>query len=339
MKTNKNALFSCIILFIFCLYSLAHSSSVEILPYVDGSYSYFNPQYECYCQGCGPSAYFDLCYPIPAVEENMMSGIHVSYLYTWIGYPNHSVGTSSLGYSEGLMEFNLLSAVGMLNKNQFTATLVLTVKNVTKGMGSLAIGNIKDQTENGFIEIADGIREYPVISTINFNSLQPGDSVVVDVTASVQHDLFDAGQSNYSGFILSTYDIDCTFYDHTDSVLGPRLLIEGSTLISIASIDAKPFSGGVSIQWSTESEIDNAGFNIYRATSENGDYEKINSSLISANGSSTQGSSYEFTDNNVQNRKTYYYKLEDIDLNGNSTMHGPVSATPRLIYGIGKQLL
>jgi hypothetical protein len=65
-----------------------------------------------------------------------------------------------------------------------------------------------------------------------------------------------------------------------------------------------------------------------------GDYIKINDSLISAKGSSTQGVSYEFIDNNVQNRKTYYYKLEDIDLNGTATMHGPVSATPRGIYGI-----
>jgi hypothetical protein len=31
-----------------------------------------------------------------------------------------------------------------------------------------------------------------------------------------------------------------------------------------------------------------------------------------------------------------YYKLEDIDLNGTSTMHGPVSAKPSRIYGIGK---
>ena len=43
-----------------------------------------------------------------------------------------------------------------------------------------------------------------------------------------------------------------------------------------------------------------------------------------------------FIDDNVKNRKTYYYKLEDINLNGTSTMHGTVSATPRLIYGLGK---
>jgi hypothetical protein len=56
---------------------------------------------------------------------------------------------------------------------------------------------------------------------------------------------------------------------------------------------------------------------------------KINASLIPAEGSATQGASYQFIDKNVKNRTTYYYKLEDIDLNGTSTMHGPVSATPR----------
>jgi len=38
---------------------------------------------------------------------------------------------------------------------------------------------------------------------------------------------------------------------------------------------------------------------------------------------------YEFVDENVRNRRTCCYKIEDIDLNGKSTMHGPVSAVPR----------
>jgi hypothetical protein len=38
----------------------------------------------------------------------------------------------------------------------------------------------------------------------------------------------------------------------------------------------------------------------------------------------------------VQNRKTYYYKLEDIDTDGISSFHGTVKATPRLIYGVGR---
>ena len=108
---------------------------------------------------------------------------------------------------------------------------------------------------------------------------------------------------------------------------------ETPTLINLSSFTATPKAGKISIQWLTASEIDNAGFNLYRSESEDGEYEQINDSLITAEGSATQGASYEFIDKNVQNRKTYYYKLEDIDLNGMSTMHGPVSAMPRMILG------
>jgi hypothetical protein len=109
-----------------------------------------------------------------------------------------------------------------------------------------------------------------------------------------------------------------------------------ATLIDLSSITATPEFNKVIIQWSTESEINNVGFNLYRAESENGEYIQINDSLIPSKGSSTQGASYEFVDNDVKNRKTYYYKLEDIDLNGISTLHGPITATPRLIFGMGK---
>jgi hypothetical protein len=107
-----------------------------------------------------------------------------------------------------------------------------------------------------------------------------------------------------------------------------------ATLINLSSFTVTPKFSKVIIQWSTEAEIENAGFNIYRSEAEDGEYIKINDSLIPAQGSSTQGTSYEYVDNGLQNRKTYYYKLEDIDLNGVSIMHGPVSATPRLIFGI-----
>lgn len=109
-----------------------------------------------------------------------------------------------------------------------------------------------------------------------------------------------------------------------------------STLINLSSFTATPKAGKVILQWSTEAEINNAGFNLYRSSSADGEYTKLNDSLIPAQGSSTQGASYEFVDKDVKNRRTYYYKLEDVDLNGTSTMHGPMSATPRLFYRRGK---
>ena len=109
---------------------------------------------------------------------------------------------------------------------------------------------------------------------------------------------------------------------------------QAPTLIRLSFFRAEPKSGKIIIQWPTETEISNIGFNLYRAESEKGNYSKLNTSLIAARGSSTQGAFYEFTDTDVQNRKTYWYKLEDIDLNGTATFHGPVSATPRLFYGL-----
>jgi hypothetical protein len=71
-------------------------------------------------------------------------------------------------------------------------------------------------------------------------------------------------------------------------------------------------------------------------TSSKKKYKKINTALIPTEGSTAQGAAYEFTDSGVKNRKVYFYKLEDIDMNGASVLHGPVSAEPRWILGIGK---
>lgn len=109
-----------------------------------------------------------------------------------------------------------------------------------------------------------------------------------------------------------------------------------ATLISLRTFEAKGFWREIILTWETASEIDNAGFNIYRSESAGGEYLKINGALIPAKGSAAQGAAYKFFDRSVERGKTYYYKLEDIDLNGKSTLHGPVSATPRWIWGLQK---
>ena len=51
--------------------------------------------------------------------------------------------------------------------------------------------------------------------------------------------------------------------------------------------------------------------------------------------------SYQFIDSNVRNRTTYYYKLQDIGLNGTTTDHGPKSATPTAdirVLGLGAMI-
>ncbi len=124
--------------------------------------------------------------------------------------------------------------------------------------------------------------------------------------------------------------VNCSAGGTWDVVCGPQ------TLISLASFEATPGAGRVVLEWETESETDNAGFNLFRSGPGDDAYVQINDVLIPAEGSPTRGALYRFVDTDVANRTTYSYLLEDVDLNGQATQHDPVSAMPRLIYGIGR---
>jgi hypothetical protein len=96
------------------------------------------------------------------------------------------------------------------------------------------------------------------------------------------------------------------------------------TAIGLNSFTAKGQGNSVLVEWETKTEISNLGFNLYRSTEKNGTYTKLNSSLIPGLLSSVAGKKYDFTDANVTKGKLYYYQLEDIDLKGKKTMHGPI---------------
>jgi hypothetical protein len=80
----------------------------------------------------------------------------------------------------------------------------------------------------------------------------------------------------------------------------------------------------VLVEWTTESEVDMAGFNLYRSESPTGHYVKVNTALIPGASDPLLGSRYVYTDTNVVAGQTYYYKLEDVDLDGTTTLHGPI---------------
>jgi hypothetical protein len=111
---------------------------------------------------------------------------------------------------------------------------------------------------------------------------------------------------------------------------------EPPTLIELASFEAQGAWGRTILRWETASETDNAGFNVYRSETAEGEFVRINAVIIPAKGSATEGASYKFVDWKAQRDKTYYYKLEDVDLAGNTTFHGPVNAKPWFILGFFK---
>jgi len=103
--------------------------------------------------------------------------------------------------------------------------------------------------------------------------------------------------------------------------IGAFELEQEPTAITLASFEVQANDGRAIILWETATEIDNAGFNIYRATSPDGPWLQANSLLIAANGDPVSGASYTFVD--TPGRGTFYYRLEDIDFFGLSTLHQP----------------
>ncbi len=70
------------------------------------------------------------------------------------------------------------------------------------------------------------------------------------------------------------------------------------------------------IHWRTETEINTAGFNLYRADSSDSPFERINSELILGKGDPLTGAEYEFVDSKVDRNQSYHYQLEEIEVDG-----------------------
>jgi len=100
--------------------------------------------------------------------------------------------------------------------------------------------------------------------------------------------------------------------------------------IVLASFNGEERGESVLLSWETLMETNTAGFIIYRAESSMGSKNSVGayvriSGSIPARGSELQGATYTFTDNDVKPGRTYFYRLDDVDLRGRATQHGPVS--------------
>ena len=76
-------------------------------------------------------------------------------------------------------------------------------------------------------------------------------------------------------------------------------------------------TGQVVITWSTQSELNNAGFFVKRAQQRNGEFKVINATMIPGAGTTSEKQFYTYTDTTAQPNVVYYYQIEDVSLDGN----------------------
>jgi hypothetical protein len=70
------------------------------------------------------------------------------------------------------------------------------------------------------------------------------------------------------------------------------------------------------IRWATASEVDNFGFDIYRAERQEGPFTRLNDSPIAGSGTSDLPTSYEYVDSTIEPDREYFYYIESISIHG-----------------------
>lgn len=120
-----------------------------------------------------------------------------------------------------------------------------------------------------------------------------------------------------------------------DESLGPLCdvyLVENTVVpnaVDLASFDAHPHAGAVLLTWETAAEYDNLGFRVYRRLEGEQDFALLNEHLILGRGTTDLSGRYALLDVTVPNGVRAEYVLEDVETDGSTSQHGPVSATPR----------
>jgi hypothetical protein len=100
------------------------------------------------------------------------------------------------------------------------------------------------------------------------------------------------------------------------------------TGVSIKAFSASGYDSVSAVEWETGAERDMLGFQVLRADRADGVYRQLNGGIILARGG-VSGGRYLYLDYDVENGRTYYYRLKVVPLSSAvAAVYGPVSVSP-----------
>ena len=106
----------------------------------------------------------------------------------------------------------------------------------------------------------------------------------------------------------------------------------GALFVDFVLFDAQALGRDVQITWTTAEEIEAAGFYLWRSEGA-GEFEKITMDPIPAQGGPLFGADYTYLDSGLMIGQTYEYRLEAVNIYGQSQYEGPVAVTVGALCG------
>jgi hypothetical protein len=229
----------------------------------------------------------------------------------------------ALGFTPGAV---LLSNVSSVTSGAFTAGARFSVS-AADGT-NFAASNLTDQnglTLSGSTKTVTKQLTYPD-NGINKVAIDADrDDGFAGATATTM--TFPSGQFQIGWGIINNAGL----IEYGYLALGPL----SATSVTLTSFTAKRLPDGKTrLEWRTGYEVDNVGFRLYRE--QNGKRVRITSSIVpgtaligASRGASNGAREYTFSDIALPaDAAPAQYWLEDVDLKGKSTWHGPIAPTP-----------
>ncbi|HET9315503.1 MAG TPA: hypothetical protein VFQ51_07915 [Vicinamibacteria bacterium] len=87
---------------------------------------------------------------------------------------------------------------------------------------------------------------------------------------------------------------------------------------------ASPKALSNTIKWSTASEVENFGYDVFRGDKEEGPFTKLNSRIIAGAGTVDEPRYYQYVDETIEAGKEYWYYVESVSLSGTREKFTPV---------------
>ena len=129
----------------------------------------------------------------------------------------------------------------------------------------------------------------------------------------------DAGWILAASSHLTEVRVNETYYGNPDDIGTPGYRGGGPLPVSLSKFRPERLkdTGEIVVRWVTESELNNAGFNILRSEKRDSGFTKIH--FEAGEGTTSERTVYEWKDTSAKPNVVYYYQIQDVSLDGEVT--------------------
>ena len=192
-------------------------------------------------------------------------------------------------------------------KKAADATAALARKQATDVVGNLGTAG----TATWALPMDEGARSSIIRRhvQVSIGAAEPEDGMMMDSWALASD----------TSFAQITHIRASSYYGSADDVGTPGFRAGGALPVELSHFRPArdKVTDAVVITWSTQSELNNAGFFIKRSQQRDGEFQIINATMIAGAGTTSEKQFYTYQDTTAQPNVVYYYQIEDVSLDGN----------------------